>query len=433
MLAENTLLWEAMRDYYPKQFVLKAVVSGPVFFSLSISWLKINTNQDFTYGTGITGTVRLRRACAHYLNTHFVVDKSRPELEVKPEHIIMGTGLITILSVIAKTVCNPGDGILIVAPYYSGFDSNFKFPGIRPIPVNVPIEKIGTIDEVTYLRAAMRTTGLSINAIVLCNPHNPLGRSYHKDAIEEYCRFAEEYNLHLICDEIYAQSVFRVEGNDNPQPFTSVLSLDLKSLNVNPARVHVLYSMSKDFSASGFRIGLFVSRANPSIVQSMAGEATFMRVSSPPDLLWSALLISDLPSRGPGGEFKNITEYLQNNKDSLKETYEEVIGWLSEYQINYIKASAGLFLMIDLRPIIEDVGKAGPIVGFNNDTPMPDRERLLNLYLQETHKVCLSAGRSYHMAESGWFRLVFSVRDGIRTEGFIRLGRALDILRHGGQ
>jgi aspartate/methionine/tyrosine aminotransferase len=369
--------------------------------------------------------VRLRDACTHYLNTHFGVDEN---CKVKPEHIIMGTGLITILSVIAKIVCNPGDGILITAPYYSGFDSNFKFPGISPVPVNVPFDEIGTAKEVDYLRAAMKTTGLNINAVVLCNPHNPLGRAYHKDAIEAYCRFAEEFNLHLICDEIYAKSVFRSEGDDNPQPFTSVLSLNLNSLHVNPARVHVLYGMSKDFGASGFRIGLFVSRANPSIIQSMAAQATFMRVSSPADLLWSALLLSDL-YRGPPGDFHDITQYLEENKTALKGAYEEVITWLRPYdKIKYIQASAGLFLMIDLRPIIKDVAKAGPIVGFNNDTPMPDRERLLNLYLQETHKVCLSPGLSYHMPEPGWFRLVFSVRKEIRAVGLIKLGNAFEAL-----
>jgi histidinol-phosphate/aromatic aminotransferase/cobyric acid decarboxylase-like protein len=71
--------------------------------------------------TGTTGSVRLRGACAHYLNTHFVKDVSRPQLEVKPEHIIMGTGLIAMLSVVARIVCNPGDGILICCPILQWF------------------------------------------------------------------------------------------------------------------------------------------------------------------------------------------------------------------------------------------------------------------------------------------------------------------------
>lgn len=371
--------------------------------------------------------MRLRNACTHYLNTHFGIDKlQHPELLVKPEHIIMGTGLITILNVIARVVCNPGDGILIAAPYYSGFDYNFENPlGIRPVPVNVPIDKIGTAEEVTYLEAAIKTSGLNINAVVLCNPHNPLGVAYSKAALEAYCKFAETYNLHLISDEIYAKSVFA----DGAVPFTSVLSLDLKALEVNPARVHFLYSMSKDFSASGFRIGLFVSRANTSIIQSMAADATFMRVSSTADLLWSALLLSDLPLKKPPGEFKNITEYLNNNKAALKAAYTEVTQWFDGRKLAYIKASAGLFFMLDLRPIIQDVTGAGPIVGFNQDTPLVDRERLLNSFLQEKYKVILSTGTPFHMPQPGWYRFVFSVRDKVRQKGLERLGQALDVLR----
>lgn len=240
------------------------------------------------------------------------------------------------LSAIQETVSS------FVAPYYNGFDS-FKFSNIRPIPVIVPIDKIGTVDEVKYLEATIRTTGLNINAIVLCNPHNPLGRAYQQDAIEAYCKFAERWDLHLLCDEIYAQSVFRLEGDDNPPSFTSVLSLDLDSLVVNPARVHVLYSMSKDFDASGLRIGLFVSRSNQTIIQSMAAQATFMRVSSPADILWSALLLSDIPSRPSPGDFKDINEYLADNKAALKTAYEEVTGWLDHREPSTSKRQLASF------------------------------------------------------------------------------------------
>ena len=371
--------------------------------------------------------MRLRDACAWYVNKHFGIDKQQhPELEVKPEHIIMGTGLITILNVVSRAICNPGDGILIAAPYYSGFDYIFKNPlGFRPVPVNVPIDKIGTADEVKYLEAAIKTSGLNINAVVLCNPHNPLGLAYHRDAIEAYCKFAETYNLHLISDEIYGQSVFA----DDAVPFTSVLSLDLKALEVNPARVHAVYSMSKDFSASGFRIGLFISRANPTIIQSLSADGTFMRVSSTADLLWSALLVSDRPAKRPKEGFKDITEYLRKNKEELKAAYDQVTSWLNGRKLEYIKASAGLFFMLNLRPIIEDVDYAGPTVGFNQDTPMAERESLLNLYFQKEHRVLLSTGTPFHMPESGWFRFVFSVRDEVRLKGLEKLKEAFDALQ----
>lgn len=52
----------------------------------------------------------------------------------------------------------------------------------------------------------------------------------------------------------------------NPLPFTSILSIDVKKeAQCDPARVHCLYGMSKDFGANGLRIGLLVTQHNPAL------------------------------------------------------------------------------------------------------------------------------------------------------------------------
>lgn len=85
--------------------------------------------------------------------------------------------------------------------------------------------------------------GIAIKALVLCNPHNPLGRCYPAETLKALFAFCERYNLHLVSDEIYALSVFDVEGAART-PFTSVLSID-PSRVINPGRIHVMYGMSK--------------------------------------------------------------------------------------------------------------------------------------------------------------------------------------------
>jgi xeroderma pigmentosum group C-complementing protein len=85
--------------------------------------------------------------------------------------------------------------------------------------------------------------GIKIRALLICNPHNPLGICYPKETLEALYRFCEKYNLHLVSDEIYALSVFEVEGLKRT-PFTSVLALDSRDL-VRTDQIHVLYGMSK--------------------------------------------------------------------------------------------------------------------------------------------------------------------------------------------
>lgn len=50
--------------------------------------------------------------------------------------------------------------------------------------------------EAAYLKA--ESEGIKIRAVMLCNPHNPMGRCYGKEVIEGYMKFCERYGLHLI-------------------------------------------------------------------------------------------------------------------------------------------------------------------------------------------------------------------------------------------
>ena len=96
-----------------------------------------------------------------------------------------------------------------------------------------------------YEKAILRATndGIKIKALLLCNPHNPLGRCYTADALKACMALCNKYGIHLISDEIYALSVFEIEGSTRT-PFTSVLSIDPRGL-LRTDQVHVLYGMSK--------------------------------------------------------------------------------------------------------------------------------------------------------------------------------------------
>jgi len=97
-----------------------------------------------------------------------------------------------------------------------------------------------------------------IKAVLLCNPHNPLARCYPKKALLEVMEFCQEHGLHLIVDEIYALT----DLNTSPakaSPFVSALSLTEPlvpegAVKVDSSRVHVVWSASKLFGMSGFRV-----------------------------------------------------------------------------------------------------------------------------------------------------------------------------------
>ncbi|KAJ5927858.1 hypothetical protein N7466_006814 [Penicillium verhagenii] len=105
---------------------------------------------------------------------------------------------------------------------------------------------------------AAKARGRNIKALMICNPHNPLGRCYPLDTLVRILRLCASKNFHLVSDEIYGLSIYK--RHDRPsETFTSVRSIDFAGL-ISPNLVHVLYGMSKDFGAAGMRLGCVISQ-----------------------------------------------------------------------------------------------------------------------------------------------------------------------------
>ena len=81
--------------------------------------------------------------------------------------------------------------------------------------------------------------GTKIKALMLCNPHNPLGQCYPKETIIALMKLCSKYQVHLLCDEIYGTSVYDVPDKHAVQ-FTSALSFD-HSEYIDPAYCHIIY------------------------------------------------------------------------------------------------------------------------------------------------------------------------------------------------
>ncbi|EMC98346.1 hypothetical protein BAUCODRAFT_121220 [Baudoinia panamericana UAMH 10762] len=70
-----------------------------------------------------------------------------------------------------------------------------------------------------------RDEGMGIRALLLCDPHNPLGRCYPRDTIIASMRLCSKYGIHLLSDELYAMLIYDVSNKD-AVPFTSALFFD---------------------------------------------------------------------------------------------------------------------------------------------------------------------------------------------------------------
>ena len=129
--------------------------------------------------------------------------------------------------------------------------------------------------EETWKRAILK--GSRPRVLLLCNPVNPTGIIYSEETLNMCIDFAESKKMHIICDEIYGNSIFPDEK------LTSIAKL-MHKRNPNTKRymgdyVHVIAGFSKDFCVSGMRCGTLFTH-NKDIIYAVESIGLFGAVSN---------------------------------------------------------------------------------------------------------------------------------------------------------
>ena len=80
------------------------------------------------------------------------------------------------------------------------------------------------------LEAAIASAPTLPKALVITNPHNPLGRCYSRAVLESLARLCAKHEMHLVSDEVFALSVWESPDFEDEEGFVSVLGLDAEAL-----------------------------------------------------------------------------------------------------------------------------------------------------------------------------------------------------------
>jgi len=184
------------------------------------------------------GFVKTREAVATYLS-------NRDSLSFGPEDIVMTAGAGGALNVVLKTILNPGDEIVIPAPYFAEY--NFYLDNYGGIPKTVNTNPDFSLNLLTIEEAISPST----KAVLINNPNNPTGRVYMKDELiqlgELLTQYSQRYGrpIYLISDEPYRKIIY------NGLICPSIFDVYTDSFLVT--------SFSKDLSLAGERIGYIAS------------------------------------------------------------------------------------------------------------------------------------------------------------------------------
>ncbi|PVH81594.1 putative aminotransferase class I and II family protein [Cadophora sp. DSE1049] len=391
-LAENSLMHDEIANFLEKN-------------------LQVNPQKHLTYGTGPLGSLRLRTALSSFFTTYF-----HSRSPISPSQILPYSSISALTDALAWSICNEGEGILIPRPLYTGFRVDIPQRSRAVIvPVSFAgIDGVGTgglddvfdaeVNERAFGRAWMKCEedGVKVRAVLLTNPHNPLGKCYSASTLKAIANFCGKHGLHLICDEIYALSVFENRQNPSAETFTSILTVDLEGL-IDEEMVHVMYGPSKDFCANGLRLGALCSR-NEGLIGAVASLAVFSWSPYVLQDLWAALL-----------EDKDyLSWFISTNEHRLSENHSVATSFISSHNMKYFKGSnAGVFIWIDLRECF---------IG-NGEMTVDEKRELERKFVKrcEEKGLFVGYGSNFFSEEVGWFRITFTVGKEILIEGLERL------------
>ena len=202
------------------------------------------------------------------------------------------------MDVIAKTVLRPGDEAIVFDPVDFLFKTSMENAGAKIVLFPMQFKDNGDIDFShleDYITPKTKMLGL-------CNPHNPLGKTYPIDDLDYILSLSEKHGFYIMNDEIWSDIVY------SDSKFTSILSLGPRR---NRKTVSV-YGFSKGFGIAGLRAGCVYCQDNElfeKIVGSSYVDKTIGGISSLSQIAGTACL--DECSYW----VKEFVEHLQKNRD----------------------------------------------------------------------------------------------------------------------
>lgn len=184
--------------------------------------------------TSAVGALATRKAVADSINRRFAVG-------ITPDDIYMTCGAAASLTISLSALCNEGDEVIILAPYFPEYKVFIKNAGAIPVEVKMDPADF-QIDAVELQKAITGKT----KAVIINSPNNPSGVVLTENSIKTLCEILSaaesKYNnpIYIIADEPYRELVY---GADVPY----IMNYYDNTL--------VCYSYSKSLSLPGERIG----------------------------------------------------------------------------------------------------------------------------------------------------------------------------------
>jgi aspartate/methionine/tyrosine aminotransferase len=286
-----------------------------------------------------------------------------------------------------EALLNPGDEVLLPAPYWTTYPEPIALAGAKPVVISTDAQS-GFKVTVDQLEAA-RTS--ATKALVFVSPSNPTGAVYSRDETEAIGRWALEHGIWVITDEIYEHLVY------GGRQFHSIATLVPELDN----QLVILNGVAKTYAMTGWRVGWMIGP--PDLVKAATNlqSHSTSNVANVSQVAALAALSGDLRA------VDEMRAAFDRRRQRMHATLNQIDGV-------YCPEPEGAFYAF---PTFE--GALGRTIA---GRPATSTSELANIILDEA-KVAVVPGEAF--GAPGYFRFSFALGDDDLGEGITRIADLL--------
>ncbi|MEA1940100.1 MAG: MalY/PatB family protein, partial [Candidatus Caldatribacteriota bacterium] len=311
----------------------------------------------------------------------------RHNWRIKKDWLAFSPGVVPALSIIIRAFCQPGDKVVVQPPVYYPFFRVIENNGCHV--VNNPLKLSGGKYFMDYDDLEKKIEDPRVKLLILCSPHNPVGRVWHKEELNILGEICLKHNVIIVSDEIHADILF--EGIKHT-PFASI----------SPAFAHhsiTCTAPSKTFNLAGLQTSTIIIPNNKYYkIYNNALESSALNENNV-----FGLVALEAAYRYGEEWLEQLLSYLNENLKFMMEYFEEKIP-----KIKVIKPEGTYLIWLDCRQL-ELSAKA------------------LNSFMLNKARVALDDGYWFGTQGEGFMRMNIACPRSILEKGLRRIKGAVNI------
>lgn len=306
--------------------------------------------------------------------------KNRHDFDMKREWLSYSPSVVASIGCAIRAFSDAGDEVIVMGPVYPPFYSMVR-DNNRSLVIHSLMQDQKGIYRFDLERLSAQVSDKT-KLLLLCSPHNPIGRVWSSEELFELCRWCEERGIVILSDEIHCDLIYAPHSH-------------IPTARILPENTVMLLGPGKTFNMAGFSISTVCI---PSGALRSKFEAERKRVHWGDGAVLSHIAF-EAAYRGGREWYDGLINHLSHNADEIDKA-------LSLTPIRYTKPEATYLAWLDCREL-----------------GLGDRE-LRDFFVRKA-SLGLSPGLSFGKEGSGFMRLNFAVATEVLKEALTSLHKAL--------